>query len=154
LSELKYNQRLRCFVIPIIFCFTMLVLVGCSAGTWENDSKNWQKAFGSSAPDEIAVVNSFYWQSAHFTLEFEYFFEIETTDVVTQELIEFNQLTKVETGNEPSNIHSYVNDKPIWFVPKELDNYDIYTEQANRHATFKVFIDRETGHVFLTENQL
>ena len=56
-----------------------IVIAGCGyfmAGTWEDDPGNWGRAFESTKPPDVAVVHSKYWRSAHWTYEFEYFFEI------------------------------------------------------------------------------
>lgn len=132
----------------LVFLF-ILFLTGCQSGTWENDPKNWERAFDSTPPSEITIVNSWYWRSVHFTLEFEYFFEIIVPNELRQELIFYNDFQKVDSIE---NIDlNFSKNKPKWFVPKEMSAYDIYGS-AEIHDNFKIFIDRETGHIFLTDN--
>ena len=115
---------------------------------------NWQRAFNSDPSVEITVVNSWYWRSAHFTLEFEYFFEVIAPDELRQDLIEYNNLQKIDSEVGVKDIDVYLHNKPEWFVPKELTAYDIYVEESNDINHFKIFIDPETGHIFLTDYQL
>ena len=85
----------------LVVVFALSICLGCRcgylpAGTWENDSENWRRAFGSAPPDGINVVNSWYWRSAYWTLEQEYFFEIEATDEIAQELVSSEGLHRVD----------------------------------------------------------
>jgi hypothetical protein len=143
---------------PVVV-LVLLVCLGCgylSAGTWENDSKNWKRAFGSVPPDGITVVNSWYWRSAHWTLEQEYFFEIEATDEVAQELINSEGLLKLDNSkNLSGSLHSH--DAPEWFAPKPVGSYDVYmyaegTSGASGH--FIILLDRESGHIFISDYQI
>ena len=62
---------------------TLLVslCVGCHrSGTWNDNPKNWERAFGQKPPKDLKIVHSQYWRSPHFTLEFEYFFEFAPSD--------------------------------------------------------------------------
>ena len=49
------------------------------AGTWEDDPKNWYRAFNEEQPSDLKIVHSKYWRSNHFTYEFVYYFEVEAT---------------------------------------------------------------------------
>ena len=103
----------------------------------------------------VTVINSLYWRSPHITLEFEYFFEIWASEEFIESLISFNNLEKIDaTEIQGSWLQSYLNPKPEWFVPKEFDKYEIHIEPGNRLSTFRIFVDLETDHMFLTENQL
>ena len=63
----------------IIPFFAMQVDSIQHAGTWEDDPKNWYRAFNEEQPAEVKVVHSKYWRSDHFTLEFTYYFEVQAT---------------------------------------------------------------------------
>jgi len=61
----------------------MLLVVCCTAGcgyfasgTWDDDSKNWTRAFDTSKPPDVVVVHSRYSRFPHWTYEFEYYFHI------------------------------------------------------------------------------
>lgn len=140
-----------------VAALVLLVCLGClSAGTWENDSGNWKRAFSSDPPPGITVVNSWYWRSAHWTLEHEYFFEIEVTDEMAQALISSDGLHKLDSpGNLGGSL--YFHEKPEWFAPKPFGSYDIYmyvegTSGASGH--FIILVDRESGHIFISDYQI
>ncbi len=48
-----------------------------NAGLWEDDSKNWSRAFHGDPPAGLTVVHSKYWESDHFTHKYIYFFEVK-----------------------------------------------------------------------------
>lgn len=77
------------------------------AGTWEDDPGNWSRAFQSTKPPEVAVVHSKYWRSAHWTSEFEYFFEIAPNPQLKAQLFGENNVRQA-TGDEASQIKKNV----------------------------------------------
>ncbi len=97
------------------------------------------------------MIHSWVWRSAHWTLEYQYFFEIEATDEIAQSLINRDDLQKL--GNPESLDESlYFYQKPEWFAPKPLAEYDIYvysegTSEASGH--FILLVDHETRHIFI-----
>jgi hypothetical protein len=40
-----------------------------SSGIWEDDPKNWKRAWGYSKPEEVVMPHSWYWRSPHWTRE-------------------------------------------------------------------------------------
>src|SRR4051812_21318192 len=68
--------------ITVLIGVCLLVLTpACgylAAGTWENDPKNWTRAFNESRPaDGIEIVHSWYRRMPHWTAEFAWFFELK-----------------------------------------------------------------------------
>ena len=56
----------------------LLLTAACgyfSSGTWEDDPKNWKRAWGSSKPDEVVMPHSWYWRSPHWSREEAYGFQ-------------------------------------------------------------------------------
>ena len=80
-----------------ILALTLLVslCVGCHrSGTWNDNPKNWERAFGQKPPKDLKIVHSQYWRSPHFTLEFEYFFEFAPSDTFRKEFTAYPRLQK------------------------------------------------------------
>ena len=107
--------------ILIVCCVT----AGCgfiSAGTWEDDDENWERAYNVQLPDSIDLVHSWYWRSPHFTLEQELFFEIKFNEAIKEnytgysdiakldsseyELIFYTQLLLIKPTSKPKNVVS------------------------------------------------
>ena len=98
------------------------------------------------------VVHSWYWRSAHWSLEFEYFFQIQASAELRQEFIEQNSMQRVDaTGTEAPDRYfdRYFHDKPAWFLPKARDRYEVWAS-----GSFLMYVDKESGDLFLTECQV
>ena len=139
-------------------CVTIMVILatGCGylcSGTWEDSPKNWGRAFQSKKPPEVEVVHSKYWRSAHFTCEFEYFFHIRSNDALKEKFFAQNELVK-RTDNLEVIKSSFFGGAPIWFIPKPIDKYDVWIYKNEPRGNFHLFVDKETGDLFLTDNQV
>lgn len=131
--------------------FVIVCLCGCGdkAGTWTNDPKNWERAFGEKMESGVVVQNSWYWRSPHFTLEYEFFFTLSAWEPYRKKAlgaVEDNILIDItDLRNEPK----FFNEKPKWFIPKPLEKYQILQgKEANQN--FYLFIDRDTGELHYT----
>ncbi len=138
----------------IILLILTTILSGChSSGTWEDDPKNWDRAFRSDKPGDVIVLHSRYWRSPHFTFEFEYFFEIKTHEGLRKQLFTMNRLIMLK-GIEASNAFQDVfADRPPWFLPKIENRYEVWIYKDRLRGNFRVFIDKDTGNLFLTDYQ-
>lgn len=131
-----------------------LIFAGChESGTWQNDTKNWKRAFGSAQPKDIKIVNSWYWRSPHFTYEFEYFFQLGPNDAFRQKVIGSGNLLDITpaTKAEGEEAQRFFHSKPTWFIPKAIDQYEIWRGKPPQE-NFRIFIDRATGDLFLTDS--
>jgi hypothetical protein len=129
-----------------------LCLAGChEAGTWQDDAKNFQRIFRVSQPKDVTVVHSRFWRSPHWSYEFEYFVQIQRNENFKKRLFEHNKLKEPETEDERKRITDCFQEKPAWFIPKPLDQYEvwIYSDEPGSH--FRVFIDRDTGDIFVSD---
>ena len=138
---------------------TLAVLGTCcgylSAGTWEDDPRNWWRAFGSEKPGYVEVVYSKYWRAPHFTYEFEYFFEIrDTSGEFKKELFSRNSLVKLPPSEAAGARGACFGEPPTWFVPRAAEEYDVWVYRDSPNGNFQVFVDTETGTVFLTDHQV
>jgi hypothetical protein len=156
-------------ILIVLVCLGALLLVGfilvgsvgifmilspnpAHAGTWEDDPKNWYRAFNKEQPSEVKVIHSKYWRSAHFTLEFIYYFEVETTPEWRDAFLKKRSLGLVS----PSTARSFRtnNDSdttPNWFASDTLDHYDVW-DKAGYFGS--VWINKTNGHIYFYDEQL
>lgn len=131
--------------------FGSLASNSLSAGMWEDDSKNWSRAFHEDQPTEVEVVHSKYWKSNHFTDEFIYFFEIEATPEWRDAFLKKRNLVPVPSSLARSfRTNTHTDMTPDWFAPDPVSKYDVY--DANGFGS--VWIDRVTGHIFFYDIQV
>jgi len=123
-----------------------------SAGTWEDDPKNWFRAFHEDQPAAVKVVHSKYWKSDHFTDEFIYFFEVEAAPEWRDAFLSKRNLELVAPSTAQSfraNVGSDMT--PAWFAADSISKYDAWDE-AGRSGS--VWINKTNGHIFFYDMQL
>jgi hypothetical protein len=134
-----------------------LLSAGCGyfmSRTWEDDPKNWSRAFHSVKPPEVTVVHSKYWRSRHWSYEFQYFFEIAPNAELKDQLFTANKLREV-TGNEAVEARARVfGDAPSWFAPGSVADYEVWVFADEPGRNFKVLIDKVSGHIFMNDYQV
>jgi hypothetical protein len=132
-------------------------LFGCGyfrSGVWENDAKNWQRAFHTKKPDDVVVVHSKCWRTPHFTYEGGYYFEIQNNEKLKKQLFTENKLLKTDEKDATEAKDNHFEEAPSWFTPKSVNAYDIYIYQDEPRGNFRVLVDKETGEVCLTDYQI
>jgi len=143
------RSTMRTFVLALFVSLCM----GCHrSGTWNDSPKNWERAFGKKAPADIKITHSRYMRSPHSLMEFQYFFQIEPSEKFRQEF-NANRTNKLESLTLNTNEMRLIlsRDKPEWFIPKPLDRYDAWKGKDREYERFRVFIDRETGTMFMMD---
>ena len=129
-------------------CIGMFSCSGDS-GSWDDDSKNWSRAFsGQTLPPDVKVLHSRYWKSPHFTYEAEYFFEFTAPHKFIDDWISHEKLvlTLPTKENTPPYFH-----KPDWFTPRTLDEYEMWQPANAPNDKFRLYRDRSTGTLFVTD---
>jgi hypothetical protein len=129
---------------------TIQSVITPNAGTWEDDLKNWKRIYNYEKPDFIKIIHSRYWQSPHWTLEYEFYIE---TDSCQQILDSFLSQADIELIKDTTEVR-ISKDKPQWFVPNSLDRYNIWKGTRHPVDNFFLFIDKENGHLYWHELQL
>jgi len=150
------KSNVHAFSGTAIYLVLLLCLSGCgyfSSGTWENDPDNWERAFQSRKPDDVVVLHSKYWRSAHWTYEFQYFFEMERNDALQKQLFTQNKLVRLEGKDAITAKNNFFDESPAWFAPKTVDKYEVWVCEETE-SNFRVFADKETGNLFLTDYQV
>jgi hypothetical protein len=123
-------------------------------GTWEDDDRNWSRAFGSEKPAAYVVLHSRYSRSAHWTYEFRYLFQIKASASFKKELFDRNKLKQLPAGSVAAAIRNPFGDSPSWFCPKAASSYDAWAHQDSPESNFRVLIDKESGDIFLSDYQV
>lgn len=141
----------------ILFFTLLTLLTACSSGTWEDDSKNWERIYDQEKPDNVNVIHSWYWRSSHWSYEYEFYIETDSNKQILESFISKSDLVQIEDPTKVPIYDLYPSDKPKWFVPKPLDKYEVWTGNWKGKAYreyFKLFIDKETGHLYWCDSQL
>ena len=127
----------------------VLVLAGCGA-TWVDDDGNFARVFGFNKPQDVEVIHSVYWKSAHWSVEYYYFIALRVPPKFLASLTSVETMTSVATDKAVSNA---CGDKPpLWFMPKSLNSYEAWVPKAG--AGYRVFQDRADGILFLCDERL
>lgn len=133
--------------------FVALLAASCSAGTWEDDPKNWSRAFHEDRPgDGIEDVRSWYMRTPHFTAEFAWFFELRVTPEVKRGIAEaegFQRLVDLTDGEYAKHLFEPV---PAWFTPGPLAQYDVY--QSDESLSFIILVEKDGERSFWCAMQL
>jgi hypothetical protein len=128
---------------------TALLTISCHrSGTWSDDPKNWGRAFGERTPTNTMVVHSLYWRSAHWSLEYGYFFEVR--GAVRKELLSDTNLVRVD----PNSRMEFFSKRPSWFVPKSYDAYEVWGYTNDPPSKFRLLIDKTDETTFFADFQL
>jgi hypothetical protein len=141
-------MRARKLVALIIL---LLLFTGCG-GEWINDRGNFKRIFGFEKPTELQVIQSYYWKSAHWTVEYRYYVEMDAPAEF------FNKLTAMQLmDSSTSEIAAQApcltsNHKPSWFLPKTLNDYQAWVPKAN--SDYRVFRDKADGKIFVCDMRL
>lgn len=138
-----------------VFALVAVVSAACGSrsGTWEDDPRNWARAFDAAQPKAVTVVHSKYWRSPHWSLEFRYFFQLKAEAEFRREYLDRNELVQLPASGVAASIGDR-RDVPAWFCPKAPEAYDGWARRDPADGRFRALIDRESGDLYLTDEQL
>ena len=134
----------------------VVLTVSCGyvlCGKWEDDPKNWGRAFHSVKPDDVVVIHSEYWRSPHWTYEAGYAFEIQANQKLRDQLFRENELIRVPEDTVRDR-ESLCFSCPAWFAPEPMIRYEVWAYSKWPDSHFRVLIDKRTGNMFLTDYQV
>lgn len=141
--------RLTRFLIALPLVLLVLVASACG-GTWDDDPGNFRRAFGGDPPPGTKVLRSHYFRSAHWTVEFEYYFHIEKNPTLEQQLRTTWPLREIKDSDRIGAD----NTRPSWFAPKPMTAYEVWTYADQPRSSYRLLIDKETGDLFLHDSQI
>jgi hypothetical protein len=143
-------------IIQIVAC--AFLLSGCGyigAGTWEDDPRNWIRAFNERIPPDIEVVRSRYMTTPHWSHEFEYFFHVKNSDTTRKLFVDSPQLTEYREKDDLFlPVVLFFETKPDWFIPDPINQYKIMIRRDEPRGAFRVFIHKTSGDIFVTDHQI
>ena len=141
----------RAFILVgllLLFFLALFVFWGVArSGFWNDDPRNWQRAFGEDTPKGVSVVHSQYWRTAHFSYEAGWYFELKVSPERRRKLVQSN-LVPVEIL-ESTKMDEPCPDPPRWFVPKPLLSYQVWRSDGR----YRLFVDRATSEAFVSDCQ-
>jgi hypothetical protein len=132
----------------------VLALAACHrSGTWVDDPKNFQRAWGQSAPSDVQIRHSWYWRSAHFTREEAYYFQFARHDRLRRGFIAENKLRSLADPTTVTVSDYSCFSRPPWFAPKPIAAYRAWVTPPNASRAL-ILEDPATGDFFLSACQL
>lgn len=149
---MKWAKHWRRAALPAC----LVLAAGCGylqSGTWEDDPANWKRAFKSSKPDDLVVTHSRYWRAPHWSYEAGYVFETAVNPTFHQQLFTANRLVKLDGSAVKNKLHCFP-ECPTWFAPKLLEHYEVWGYADEPKGNFRVFVDQDTGTIFLSDFQV
>lgn len=122
------------------------------SGSWEDDPKNWNRAFGEKAPDTIVVCRSHYERSPHpFFKEFAYFFEIEESKAARDYFGFGHALKRTPLKVADVDFIRLKDDRADWFPNAETSgDLEIWRFQEE-HSLFVVVVDTARRRIFISD---
>ena len=144
IPRVKYFIGLSILISSLFSCGYFM------SGTWQDDNENWNRVYHYDLPDSVEIIHSFYWRSAHWTLEQEYFFQLKYDEEIINSFLSKGGMKLHEDNIEP--LLRYFNDKPSWFAPLDNDRYDIFIEEGL--GNFKLFVDKDKNYIFWSDYQI
>ena len=129
-----------------------VLAAGCGyfkSGTWKDDPKNFERAWGVSPPEELNIVHSWYWRSPHFTREEAYYFEFEGLSEIAEAFVEANNMRRVEA--EVLDSFGFCFTRPEWFASKPSGRYSAWTSER---GTALLLREEATDRVYIHACQL
>jgi hypothetical protein len=101
---------------------------------------------GEEPPIDVHVAQGQYWESPHWTKEYEMYLEIFAPPYWAEELIRQNKLVRDKADYEHS---SFIQGTPQWFKPN--GNFELY---SGSDGSILLYWDRKEGHLLIYVIQL
>ncbi len=124
----------------------VFLLVGCFSTETKNPEKAYKYWARSGPPKEIELIKGEYYQSPHFTLEYELFLKFKSDKKWFDEFVEYNKLEIDTIGNDWKSW----TELPEWFKPDQ--NYLIYAKnQTDEFERSRYLRNPKTGISYIYE---
>ena len=138
----------------IFLLFFTVILTSCMEINSENPKEIFELWTGNELPKEIKLVNGKYWQSAHWSKEYEVYAEIKSTETWWNDFKNNNELNNFKSSLNNDIEEKFFKNKneelikqPNWFKPEK--NYEIYIKGSSEY-----FWNPKTKILFIHEIQL
>ncbi|MBI1288407.1 MAG: hypothetical protein GC178_12615 [Flavobacteriales bacterium] len=135
------NTRAGAVIFILSFLFT-----GCWSTKTDDPKEAWKYWLGIEVPQQVELYNGEYYQSPHFTLEYELFLKFKTDKSWFIELAAYNNLELDTTGNDWARW----TELPAWFKP---DKYSLTycKDQTDVFERSRYIINPKTGVCYVYE---
>ena len=133
-------MKLHTFLLLVFLFFT-----SCFSRSSSDAEKTFEYWAGTKTPDEVELINGQYFQSPHFTIEYELFLQFKTTERWWNQYTQKNGLML----DEPQSDWKTFTELPEWFTPP--DSYLIYSKN-NSFDRSRYFFDVKTGTCYVYES--
>lgn len=145
-SNFKYDEKLKSLQKILLLSNLIFFLSGCSSIKTQDAEETYKYWSGNKPPKEIQLINGQYYQSPHFSLEYEMFLKFKSEPNWFQEFIKQNKL-EIDTTKHDWTRWTKL---PEWFKPDE--NYLIYAkDQNNEFDRSRYFTNPENGICYIYE---
>lgn len=123
-----------------------ILLVGCFSVKTDNPEKAWKYWAGGDVPDHIELIKGEYYQSPHFSLEYELFLKFKTDKKWFGQFVAYNKLELDTTGKD----WTLWTKLPEWFKP-DGDHQKYSFDQTNDFERSRYFFNSKTGETYIYE---
>ncbi|KMQ71820.1 hypothetical protein ACM44_04880 [Chryseobacterium koreense CCUG 49689] len=126
----------------------IFVIINCREIKTENPKKAYGYWTKSHPNDQLNIIHGNYWQSAHWSLEYKIYLEIDSNPDWWKEFKKVNNLIIDTSRTNESDFW----EKPEWFNPAESSIK--YKENSDFDQGSRYFKDPLNGKIFIYEIQL
>lgn len=130
----------------MLLALTSILLVGCFPVETDDPNKAWEYWSGSEAPEGIELIKGEYYQSPHFSLEYELMLKFKSDKQWFVEFAAYNHL-ELDTIR-----HDWArwSDLPAWFKPsREFEKYS--TDPTDDFERSRYFFNPNNGETYIYE---
>lgn len=138
----------------IFLLFFTALLTSCVEINSENTKEIFELWTGTELPKDINMINGKYWQSAHWSKEYELYAEIKPTQDWWKKMKKINQLDEFKSQFNIDieeqflkNNNKDIIEQPNWFKPEK--NSEVYIKGSSEY-----FWNPKTKTLFIHEIQL
>jgi len=96
-------------------------------------------------------LHSHYWRSPHFTYEDDYQFEFTAPQAFMDLWISHAKVALAERAE--LNLPGPPPDKPEFFLPKPMEQYEMWKPTDDEYDSFRIYRDRQTGVWYVCDRQ-
>ncbi|MGB3592461.1 MAG: hypothetical protein WBA16_12315 [Nonlabens sp.] len=129
--------------VTLIF-FTIIIIQGCFSRSSQNANDTFTYWLKMDPPKEVRVINGEFYQSPHFTLEYELFLEFMVKKTWWESLVATNQLIHTAFQFLPESI-----DAPAWFTPD--GTFELYKSAVTYDRSF-YYVNKQSGLCYVYES--
>lgn len=128
----------------VLLFFVLIVSLSCIPVETTNPEKAYKYWAKSDPPKDVKIIKGEYYQSPHFTLEYELYLKFKPTKKWWYGFIKENNLS-IDNSDQQGIESSML---PKWFKPDS--NYLIYSKNSSFDRS-RYFIDTKKGVCYIYE---